>query len=85
MRQLKSSSSSVALIPINDEGFSFLETENASLREELETLKRVRPASTSRGRTRAGRSSIEETRTQQALENQASELKAKNQALVEMS
>jgi hypothetical protein len=94
VKHLKSdtASSSRALIPVNDEGFSFLEVENANLREELETLKKSGSSTVargrsraSRGRARAGRLSVEETRSQSALANQAVQLAAKNEALTEMS
>ena len=50
MSQLKSAAStSNALIPVADEGFSFLEVENANLRDELETLKRIGPSTSTRG------------------------------------
>jgi len=94
IKQLKSvASSSGALVPVNDEGFSFLETENANLRNELETLRRAGPSTPARGRERSSprgrarslRLTIEEARTQSALENQAVQLVAKNQAMAEMS
>ena len=89
LSQLKSAAStSKALIPVTDEGFSFLEVEDANLRDELETLKRAGPSTSShgrarapRGRARATRIPVEEHRTQSTLENQSFQLMAKNQAL----
>ena len=43
------SSTSNALVPVNDEGFSFLEVKNAKLRDELETLRRAGPSTPARG------------------------------------
>ena len=78
-------SSSTALVPVTDESFSFLEVENANLRDELETFKRSGPSTSTRGqaraprgRARAARVLIEEQRTQSALENQAFQLMEKN-------
>ena len=81
------------MVPVIDEGFSFLETENANLRDELEALRRSGPSTSARGRARSSprgrarslRLTIEEARTQSALENQAVQLVEKNKALAEMS
>ena len=51
LAQYKSAaSSSTAVIPVTDEGFSFLEVENAKLRQELEALRGVGPSTAIRGR-----------------------------------
>ena len=50
LAQYKSAaSSSTAVIPVTDEGFSFLEVENAKLRQELDVLRRSGTSTSARG------------------------------------
>ena len=60
LNSLKASSTTVVAI---DDGVSFLETENARLREEVETLKKTKSTSSSRAKTKPGRATTDEART----------------------
>lgn len=56
LAQYKSAaSSSTAVIPVTDEGFSFLEVENAKLRQELDVVRRSGTSTSTRGRGRGSR------------------------------